>query len=116
MDAPQPRTLSDRMALARRRVVAGALALFVAAWIAVFALGREPASTAAQATSAQASGTVTAGSAGSGTSATGSDDSTGSGYDDESAGDDSSQSRPSTSSDSDGAGATSDAPLVTSQS
>src|SRR3954469_19180190 len=97
MDAPQPRSLSDRMALARRRVVAGALGLFVTAWIAVFALGRQPASTGRQATTSQASSTVAG--AGPGSSAT-TDDSSGSVFDDEPSDDDSTQSLPSTGDDS----------------
>jgi hypothetical protein len=54
MEAPTPvPTVTDRMARGRRRVVAGAAAVFLAAWIAVIGLGQH-AHAAGQATPAGA--------------------------------------------------------------
>lgn len=85
MDGPTAPTLSDRMALARRRVITGAVALFVSAWIAVFALGQHATASSSTSSSAQAAAPP-ATSSGQGSSA-GGDDSVGGqdgaeGYDD----------------------------------
>ena len=107
MKAPTPApTVTERMARGRRRVVTGAAAVFLAAWIAVIGLGQH----AHAAGQASATGTTIAPGGASGDPGSGGQD--GGWFDDGSSG------APQAGVPADGgqAGPTSEAPLTTSQS